>query len=147
MTQATRETVQVDPGGIRGGVVVAVALASVLVMALGVLMYLLTLLPVLPPSMSADAVLLIQLGSAFEVLVLAFGLADSLNQSKAQALQAEREARVTQQTLAQRLEEQVHDRTRELERANARLREQAITDELTGAFNRRHFNMVLEARA
>lgn len=118
---------------------------SWLVMALGVLMYLLTLLPVLPPSMSADAVLLIQLGSAFEVLVLAFGLADSLNQSKAQALQAEREARVTQQTLAQRLEEQVHDRTRELERANARLREQAITDELTGAFNRRHFNMVLEA--
>jgi len=118
---------------------------SWLVMALGVLMYLFTLLPVLPPSMSADAVLLIQLGSAFEVLVLAFGLADSLNQSKAQALQAEREARVTQQTLAQRLEEQVHDRTQDLERANARLRELSITDELTGAFNRRHFNMVLEA--
>lgn len=38
MTQATRDTVQVDPGGIRGGVVVAVALASVLVMALGVLL-------------------------------------------------------------------------------------------------------------
>ncbi len=118
---------------------------SWLVMALGVLMYLLTLLTLLPASMSADAVLLIQIGSAFEVLVLAFGLADSLNESKAQALQAERQARVSQQTLAQRLEEQVHERTLELERANERLRELAITDELTGAFNRRHFNAALEA--
>ncbi len=119
--------------------------ASWLVMALGVLMYLFTLLTLLPASMSADAVLLIQIGSAFEVLVLAFGLADSLNQSKAQALRAEREARMAQQTLAQRLEEQVQDRTRELERANVRLRALAITDELTGAFNRRHFNAALEA--
>lgn len=117
---------------------------SWLVMALGVMMYLLTLLTLLPASMSGDAVLLIQIGSAFEVLVLAFGLADSLNQSKAQALQAERQARVTQQTLALRLEEQVQERTLELERANVRLRELAITDELTGAFNRRHFNAALE---
>ena len=118
---------------------------SWLVMALGVLMYLLTLVTLLPASMSAEAVLLIQFGSAFEVLVLAFGLADSLNESKAQALQAERQARMSQQTLAQRLEEQVQERTLELERANERLRDLAITDELTGAFNRRHFNAALEA--
>lgn len=82
----------------------------------------------------------IQIGSALEVLILALGLADSMNEMKAEKLEAERRERLAHQALAARLEKQVHERTRELSHANQRLQALAITDELTGAFNRRHFN-------
>ena len=120
-------------------------LASWLVMGLGVAVYLLSMLSLLPPSAGTDAVAMIQGGLAFEVLVLAFGLADAVNAQKASALRAEHDARVAQETLAQRLEQQVQQRTLELGQANAQLNQQAITDELTGVFNRRHFNAVFDA--
>ena len=86
-----------------------------------------------------------QIGSAIEVLLLALGLADSMNTLKAQKLRAERAAREAQEALNLRLEHQVNERTQALEQANRRLHELAITDELTGAFNRRHFNAFCEA--
>lgn len=79
-------------------------------------------------------------GSAFEALVLALGLADAMNTLKAQALAAERRAREAQEALATRLEQQVQERTQALEQANQRLLALSVTDELTGAYNRRHFN-------
>lgn len=79
-------------------------------------------------------------GSAFEGLVLALGLADAMNILKAQMLTAERAAREAQQALATRLEQQVQERTQALEQANQRLLTLSVTDELTGAYNRRHFN-------
>ncbi|HEY0819950.1 MAG TPA: diguanylate cyclase [Rhizobacter sp.] len=82
----------------------------------------------------------VQIGSVFEVLLLALGLADSLNTLRAEKLAAERRERQAQQALAGRLEAQVRDRTHALDLANRRLHELSITDELTGAFNRRHFN-------
>lgn len=82
----------------------------------------------------------LQVGSFFEVVLLAFGLADSMNTLKAQKLEAERQARETQLRLNQSLEKEVGQRTAELQQANDRLRTLSITDELTGAFNRRHFN-------
>jgi diguanylate cyclase len=84
----------------------------------------------------------LQVGSGFEALVLALGLADAMNTLKAQKLAAERRERQAQQDLNAQLEGQVQARTRDLERANQRLQLLAVTDELTGAFNRRHFNDV-----
>ena len=79
-------------------------------------------------------------GSGVEALVLALGLADAMNTLKAQMVAAERSAREAQQALNTRLEQQVQDRTQALEQANQRLLALSVTDELTGAFNRRHFN-------
>jgi two-component system, sensor histidine kinase LadS len=82
----------------------------------------------------------LQVGSGFEALVLALGLADTMNTLKAQTLEAERRARQAQEAANQQLEAQVADRTKALEHANQRLHLLAVTDALTGAFNRRHFN-------
>lgn len=82
----------------------------------------------------------LQVGSGFEALVLALGLADTMNTLKAEKIQAERRARKVQELANQQLEAQVADRTRALEHANQRLQALAVTDALTGAFNRRHFN-------
>lgn len=81
-----------------------------------------------------------QAGSAFEMLFLALCLAEAMNRLKAQKLIAERSARAVQAQLAAGLEQQVRERTLALEAANERLREMSITDALTGAFNRRHFD-------
>jgi diguanylate cyclase (GGDEF)-like protein len=82
----------------------------------------------------------LQVGSGFEALVLALGLADTMNTLKAEKIEAERRARQVQEAANQQLEVQVAERTRALERANQRLHALAVTDALTGAFNRRHFN-------
>lgn len=82
----------------------------------------------------------IQIGSTFEVLLLALGLADMLNTLRIEKVAAERRARQAHQALADKLETQVKERTQALDAANRRLQELSITDELTGAFNRRHFN-------
>lgn len=81
----------------------------------------------------------VQIGSAIEVLLLALGLADSINILKARALAAEQRARAAQEALNAQLALQIHQRTEELALANRKLHELAITDEQTGAFNRRHF--------
>ncbi|MEO8155062.1 MAG: diguanylate cyclase [Rhizobacter sp.] len=87
----------------------------------------------------------LQVGSGFEALVLALGLADTMNTLKAEKIQAEQRARKAQEVANQQLEAQVAERTRALERANQRLHALAVTDVLTGAFNRRHFNDICAA--
>lgn len=82
----------------------------------------------------------LQVGSGFEALVLALGLADTMNTLKAERIQAERLAREAQEVANHRLEAEVTERTKELALANQRLHALAVTDALTGAFNRRHFN-------
>lgn len=84
----------------------------------------------------------VPVGSTIEMLLLAFGLANSLNMLKTKTLLAERAAREAQQALASRLGQLVEERTGELEAANRKLNDLAITDELTTVFNRRHFNQV-----
>lgn len=86
----------------------------------------------------------VQIGSGLEVLLLAFGLADQMNALKADKLKAEQEARAAQLALNTQLASEVQQRTLELQQANQRLIELSITDELTGAFNRRHFNQQFE---
>jgi diguanylate cyclase len=85
----------------------------------------------------------LQAGAMMEMLVLAFGLADTLNVMRAQKLLAERSALGMQMELTTELEAQVAERTEALAAANRQLRRLALTDELTGAFNRRHFNNTL----
>lgn len=110
------------------------------VLAIGVGVYYLRVLSVLQMTTITENT--IQIGSALEVLLLAFGLADEMNALKAEKLQAEHEMLAAKTALASKLEQQVQERTRELEEANGRLATIAITDELTGAFNRRHFNQI-----
>jgi two-component system, sensor histidine kinase LadS len=79
------------------------------------------------------------IGSVLEALFIAVALADGVNRLKADKLAAERLAREAEARLNEQLGELVHERTLALESANERLARLAITDELTGAYNRRHF--------
>lgn len=111
-----------------------------------------------------------QIGSALEVILLSFALADRLNiekkmryeaqmssleheresrRAQEKALLHERDAREAQeralriqQRANEMLERRVQERTVELERANVKLRELSTTDGLTGLKNRRHFDEV-----
>lgn len=112
-------------------------------LAVGVVLYYLRVLGLLPSNLITENFL--QIGSALEVLLLAFGLADQMNTLKAEKLRAEQQALSAQSALNSELENLVQRRTRALESANQRLAEMAITDELTGAFNRRHFNSAFPA--
>ncbi|HVL00640.1 MAG TPA: diguanylate cyclase [Dongiaceae bacterium] len=111
-------------------------------LALGVVLYYIQLLGWVPANPVSEYG--VQVGSGLEVLLLAFGLADQMNALKADKLRAEQEARAAQLALNTQLASEVQQRTKELELANQRLNELAITDELTGAYNRRHFNQQFE---
>ncbi|KQM70057.1 diguanylate cyclase [Xylophilus sp. Leaf220] len=112
-------------------------------LALSVTLYYLSLAGLLPSVGGVKDLPLI--GSMLEILLLAFGLADQMNTLKAAKLRAERRALAAQTALTTGLEREVAQRTAALAAANQRLADMAITDELTGAFNRRHFNAVLAA--
>jgi diguanylate cyclase (GGDEF)-like protein len=97
-----------------------------------------------------------QIGSALEMLLLSFALADRINGLRFEKEAARSEALATKQQLAQTLqrseatlERRVAERTEELEMANARLRDNerqlqalALADPLTGLANR----LLLSAR-
>lgn len=99
-----------------------------------------------------------QIGSALEMLLLSFALADRINGLRREKDAAQGEALATKQQLVaalQRseanLEQRVAERTADLEAANARLRENerqlqalAHTDTLTGLANRLLFDARLE---
>ena len=110
------------------------------VLGVGATAYILQVVGVVPAN--AFTTWGLQVGSGFEALVLALGLADTMNTLKAEKLLAERRARQAQEAANQALEIQVAERTKALERANERLQALAVTDAMTGAFNRRHFNEV-----
>lgn len=88
----------------------------------------------------------VAIGSVLEALCIAIALAESLNRMKGEKLAAEQQAREAQAQLNDHLGHLVQERTVELEAANQRLTQLAITDELTGAFNRRHFQSELDYR-
>ncbi len=112
--------------------------AAFALLVVGVAAYILQILAVVPTNWFTSWGL--QIGSGIEMLLLALGLADSLNVMKTEKLRAEREARAMEQALNATLEQQVAERTSALEMANLRLSEMAIIDDMTGAYNRRHFN-------
>lgn len=84
-----------------------------------------------------------QIGSALEMLVLSFALADRFNQIKLEKTQAQAQTLAAQQQLLaslqqheRELEQRVAERTAALAVANQRLREMALHDTLTGLANR-----------
>lgn len=97
------------------------------------------------------------LGSALEVVLLSFALAERINEEKRlrfnaqqSALEAERktrhaqaEALDAQRQANERLEQRVQERTEALEEANRRLAELSATDQLTGLRNRRYLDTLL----
>lgn len=112
----------------------------------------------------------LQFGSAAEVVLLSIALAERLNSEKKEryeaqqislenekransaqnkSLQHEKEAReahelalLTQKKANETLEKNVYLRTKELEQANAKLKDLSITDGLTKLNNRRYFNEI-----
>jgi diguanylate cyclase (GGDEF)-like protein len=88
----------------------------------------------------------VAIGSVLEALFVALALAEGMNRLKTEKLLAERQAREAESRLNEQLGQLVQERTLELEAANQRLTALAITDALTGAFNRRHFQSELAAR-
>lgn len=114
----------------------------------------------------------VQIGSAIEVILLSFALADRLNQEKRQRLnaqitaleneklarqahyqalkherkasEAQAEALRVQTQATETLEERVAERTDALEQLNKQLKLMSITDPLTNIRNRRYFDRTLQ---
>ncbi len=114
----------------------------------------------------------VQIGSAVEVILLSFALADRLNQEKRErlnaqikALENEKLARLShyealnherkaseaqaaaltiQKQATETLEQRVKERTQELEKVNKKLELMSITDSLTNIRNRRYFDRTLK---
>lgn len=92
----------------------------------------------------------LQLGSALEMLLLAFALADRFNVMRREKDRSQRALVQTQQQLLDTLktservlEQRVAERTHELQVLNTKLETLSMRDGLTGIANRRHFDAVL----
>lgn len=124
-------------------------LAAFALLALGGAVTTLRAMGVLPThALTVDG---LQLGSALEMLTLAFALADRYNvlrrgKARAQAalLQAQNQMVETLRDSERELEQRVAQRTDELQVLNSRLAALSLTDDLTGIANRRRFEEVLE---
>jgi diguanylate cyclase (GGDEF)-like protein len=93
----------------------------------------------------------LQLGSAMEMIVLAFALADRFNVMRREKTRVQEELIRTQQQLVDNLRTSEHElelrvaeRTDELRELNNQLEAMSLTDALTGIANRRRFDQVLE---
>lgn len=93
----------------------------------------------------------LQLGSAMEMIVLAFALADRFNVMRREKARVQEELIRTQQQLVDNLRSSEHElelrvaeRTDELRELNSQLEAMSLTDALTGIANRRRFDQVLE---
>lgn len=94
----------------------------------------------------------LQIGSAIEMILLAYALADRFNMTRREKEQAQLESLKAQQLLVENLltserllEEQVKQRTEELLEKNRELEQLSITDQLTGIYNRLKLNQLLNS--
>ncbi len=94
----------------------------------------------------------LQLGSAIEMLVLAFALADRFDVMRQERVKAQQEKLEAQNSLVDSLraserllENRVAQRTTELQHLNYQLEALSATDSLTGLANRRHIDAVISS--
>lgn len=124
-------------------------LAAFALLMLGGAMTSLRALGIVPTNMfTVDG---LQLGSAMEMLVLAFALADRFNVMRRDKVRVQEELIQAQQQLVENLKTSEHElelrvaqRTDELRELNSQLEALSLTDPLTGIANRRHFDQTLE---
>lgn len=84
-----------------------------------------------------------QFGSAMEVILLSFALANRISVERRLRFAAQRDALAAQRRANETLEARVAERTEALEEANRKLAELSTTDQLTGLRNRRHLDEAL----
>ena len=83
------------------------------------------------------------IGSALEVVLLSFALAERINAERRMRYEAQEHALIATQRANEELEGRVQERTRELEALTRQLRDLSNTDQLTGLHNRRHLDSVM----
>ncbi|MCE9682072.1 7TM diverse intracellular signaling domain-containing protein [Halomonas alkalisoli] len=125
-----------------GDTLARIYLVAWCVLLVGITLYFLRVAGVLPYNIVTEYA--VQVGSGIEFLLLSLGLAWKINQFKNEKLAAERATLNLQRSLNERLEGEVAQRTRELEKANRQLTTMARTDPLTGLLNRRQFQELVE---
>jgi diguanylate cyclase len=120
-----------------------------LMYTLGSASYILGKLGVFNHSLLLDNAL--ALGQLLQVLLFAFALSVRMAMDKELRERAQRDTAHAQAMLLEtereqnmRLDQEVKARTQELREANARLEKISTTDSLTGLYNRRHFDEILE---
>jgi len=87
---------------------------------------------------------IVYFGSSLEVVFLSLALGDRINVIKKEKFLAQNELYKAQQVFTKKLESKVKDRTLELEKSNKKLERLSNTDGLTGLFNRRYFDKIIE---
>ena len=112
------------------------------ILILSALIYYLRVFAILPSNFITENGL--NIGSALEFLLLAYALADQINTLKNEKMQAEQRVLDAQLTLTRSLEDKVRERTIELEHLNEKFKTASITDEMTGLYNRRYYNEVID---
>jgi len=123
-------------------------LGAFLLLALGAMTNALRAIGLVPANLFTTNAM--QAGSALEMLLLAFALADRFNEMRREKASIQQKLLEAQTTLInnlkqseQVLEQRVEERTSELQVLNQKLAAQSMTDGLTDIANRRHFDEVL----
>lgn len=112
---------------------------------IGILIYFLSQIPSLLPlnSITRHSIMI---GISIEILLLSLAVGDKFRVLREQGLQAERRALALESTQKEKLEQQVIERTTELQFAMKKIELLARTDDLTRLLNRRAFNEALEEK-